>query len=427
MPTAVALEPRANVERAVELIDAGRYALARSYLEPALIDYRLGPGERSRAYYLRGFSFFAQGMHVSASKDYNRALEFHPRNPVVLTALAQMHLEGRGVDANPPMAVALLREAVEAADHAPAKLWLGIAYLRGLGVESSLSDARRWLESAAGDGEARAMLHLAQSYRAPEAQQPDPDTARQWYERAREAGVSEALVYLGYMAEAGEGGEPDPDAARGYFAQAAEAGVPVAQAKLAHIYLTGQGVEPDPARARALFRRAAEGGHAAGYMGLAYLYETGTGVARDEARALDWYERAAEAGLVDAQIRMAYAGLRQGGLEGQQRARSWLAQAAARNSPQALNDYAWLLATSRHPAVRDGQQALTLAQQAVSRSRTPGYLDTLAAAYAETGKFARAVATQQAALAMVPEGEAELTRELEAHLRAFEAGEPWRE
>jgi len=117
-------------------------------------------------------------------------------------------------------------------------------------------------------------------------------------------------------------------------------------------------------------------------------------------------------------------------LAGARRASDWLARAAAQNSPQALNDYAWLLSTSPFDEVRNGQQAVTLAMQAVQRNRSPSYLDTLAAAYAETGKFDRAVETQREALALArqqSEPDAEVEQELETHLEAFEAGRPWRE
>ncbi len=82
--TAYALDARQNIERAVTLIEAKEYNLARTYLAPALIAPGITSGERARAYYLRGFSFMAQNMPVSARKDYNRALEFNPNNPVVL-------------------------------------------------------------------------------------------------------------------------------------------------------------------------------------------------------------------------------------------------------------------------------------------------------------------------------------------------------
>ena len=54
-----------------------------------------------------------------------------------------------------------------------------------------------------------------------------------------------------------------------------------------------------------------------------------------------------------------------------------------------LNDIAWLCATHPDKAVRNGQEALKLARQAVQESRglVPETLDTLAAALAEEGQF----------------------------------------
>jgi len=62
-----------------------------------------------------------------------------------------------------------------------------------------------------------------------------------------------------------------------------------------------------------------------------------------------------------------------------------------------LNDTAWLLSTSSDPGLRNGAQAVELAGRAVqlTRGREPMLLGTLAAAYAESGDFAKAVETQQ--------------------------------
>jgi tetratricopeptide (TPR) repeat protein len=62
--------------------------------------------------------------------------------------------------------------------------------------------------------------------------------------------------------------------------------------------------------------------------------------------------------------------------------------------PLVANTTAWLLATHPSSAVRNGPEAVELAQQACQQSAfgNPNFLDTLAAAYAETGKFAEAVA-----------------------------------
>lgn len=420
-------DPEGYIARAIELVDGGQHELARTYLEPALIAPGLNRGERSQAYYLRGFSFYDQGMYVSAAKDYNRALEFYPGNPVVLTAMAHLHAEGLGVEADPALAVAFFEQAARA-EHPPAYLNLGVAYLRGRGVEADLAVARDWLRKAADAGMNSALLYLGQSYRAPLADPSQPELAREWYQKAADAGESDALAYLGFMAENDELPEAGAGAALDYFQRAAEAGSAVGQAKLAHMYLTGNGVTADPARARDLFHKAAEQDQPTAFMGLGYLYETGTAVDRDDDQALSWYRRAAEAGMLDAQLRMAYAALHEGDdIDSQRQASQWFARAATQDSPQALNDYAWLLATSPFDGVRNGPQAVTLALQAVERNRSPGYLDTLAAAYAEAGKFDRAVEIQLEALKLVPEDETALVSELQSHLEAFRAGEPWRE
>jgi TPR repeat protein len=425
-PAAIALDSRDYIDRAVELIEAGEHGLARVYLEPALIDYRLTPGERSRAYYVRGYSFFSDGLYASAAKDYHHALEFNPGNPAVLAAVAQLHLEGLGVRRNATLAVELFRQAAEAG-LAEGMIRMGFLHLQGVGVDQDIEAARRWFAEAVEQGSAIAMVQMAQTFRAPWATTPAADEALRWLVRAHEAGAPDALAYAGFMTEAGELGEPDLALARARFEASAAAGSALAQAKLAHMHLIGHGAEIDAAKAMAYFRQAAAQDYPPGYMGIAYLYESGTGVAADLEEAGRWYARAATAGLVDAQLRMAYMALRRDSLEGQQEAVTWLARAAGQSSTQALNDYAWLLATSRFAEVRDGARALNLAQRAVDRARNPSYLDTLAAAYAELGQFEQALQTQREALAAAPADAADLYAELSAHLEAFESGRPWRE
>jgi hypothetical protein len=68
--------------------------------------------------------------------------------------------------------------------------------------------------------------------------------------------------------------------------------------------------------------------------------------------------------------------------------------------PIVMNNVAWQMATHRDARVRDGAEAVRWAQKAVSLTggNDPIYLDTLAAAYAETGNFPRALATVKEAL-----------------------------
>jgi tetratricopeptide (TPR) repeat protein len=72
------------------------------------------------------------------------------------------------------------------------------------------------------------------------------------------------------------------------------------------------------------------------------------------------------------------------------------------DSPLALNELAWLLATSSDAALRNGLEAVQLAEHgcAVTSRRDPMLLATLAAAYAEAGRFSEAINAAQEALAL---------------------------
>ncbi len=68
--------------------------------------------------------------------------------------------------------------------------------------------------------------------------------------------------------------------------------------------------------------------------------------------------------------------------------------------PRALYRAAWILATHPDAGIRDGAEAVRLAERActLTRNQDPSALDALAAAYAEQGRFDQAVAVAQAAV-----------------------------
>ncbi len=74
-----------------------------------------------------------------------------------------------------------------------------------------------------------------------------------------------------------------------------------------------------------------------------------------------------------------------------------------KNNSQNLNRLAWILASSANNAVRDGKAAVGTAKQAVAltASKDPYVLDTLACAYAAAGDFKEAVATQEKVIALL--------------------------
>jgi len=69
------------------------------------------------------------------------------------------------------------------------------------------------------------------------------------------------------------------------------------------------------------------------------------------------------------------------------------------NSVDALNNLAWILATDSHAELRDGKEAVRLAARAceLTHDKVPFLIGTLAAAYAEAGRFDEAVAAAQKA------------------------------
>ena len=96
----------------------------------------------------------------------------------------------------------------------------------------------------------------------------------------------------------------------------------------------------------------------------------------------------------------------------------------------AQNNLAWLLATCPDGSLRDGKQAVALAQQAVQLSggHAPEILDTLAAAHAEAGSFPEAVATAQRALDLsVAQNKNKLAEIIQNQLKLFETNVPFHE
>ena len=99
------------------------------------------------------------------------------------------------------------------------------------------------------------------------------------------------------------------------------------------------------------------------------------------------------------------------------------------NYVQSLNGLAWVLATSPQASLRNGGQAVKLAQRAnhLTGDGNPALLGTLAAAYAEAGRFPEAVETaQQALLFAESQGNAALAEALRSQLKLYQAGSPFR-
>jgi tetratricopeptide (TPR) repeat protein len=100
------------------------------------------------------------------------------------------------------------------------------------------------------------------------------------------------------------------------------------------------------------------------------------------------------------------------------------------DNPQILSDLAWVLAAWPEASIRNGAQAIELAQRAnqISGGQNLLILHTLAAAYAEAGRFAEAITTARRALELA-ESHSLSTQAglLRSELKLYEAGTPLRD
>jgi len=100
------------------------------------------------------------------------------------------------------------------------------------------------------------------------------------------------------------------------------------------------------------------------------------------------------------------------------------------NSLPLLNQTAWVLATCPDASVRNGPEAVELAERAVkvSPGPDPGLLDVLAAAYAEVGRFLEAVQIAHRALDLATQQNAPtLIEGLKARIAHYESKSPFRD
>jgi tetratricopeptide (TPR) repeat protein len=131
----------------------------------------------------------------------------------------------------------------------------------------------------------------------------------------------------------------------------------------------------------------------------------------------------------DAHTGLGNALLRQGSLK-EAIAHYEKALALAPDDPHSRNNVAWVLATASDASIRDGTRAVGFAQEAVQLSggREPRFLRTLAAAYAESGRFSEALAVaQRAAVIATMQGKTGVANRLEKDLVLYRGRLPLRE
>jgi tetratricopeptide (TPR) repeat protein len=100
------------------------------------------------------------------------------------------------------------------------------------------------------------------------------------------------------------------------------------------------------------------------------------------------------------------------------------------NDVALFNDTAWTLASNPNESIRNGAEAVKMAERALplGGDRDPAVLDTLAAAYAEAGRFSEAINAAKKAIALARGRQNDkLAGKIAARLALYEGGHPYRD
>lgn len=203
------------------------------------------------------------------------------------------------------------RESVELMEEAArmnlpsAQYVLGTAHLRKLGVlQPDPERAFKWLLTAAlaGRTAGEAECDLAFAIKSGSAVDPDWRTAVEWLEDAAGQGNPRGMVGLAEACEKGLGvPQSFPQALKWLELASAKDNIFALQRAGYYLAVGFGGIAKDHKRAIEYFRRAASKDEAKAKYCLGVAYENGHGVAKDLSEARKWYKAAAAQGDSDAQ------------------------------------------------------------------------------------------------------------------------------
>jgi len=235
------------------------------------------------------------------------------------------------------------------------------------------------------------------------------------------SGDTKAQVRLGVAYATGDGVAANEAEAVLWFRKAAGKDDPAGEYSLGEMYLTGRGVEASLLEGVKWMRRSAEHGDPRGQSNLAALYAQGQGVPKDEQEAARWMHKAADQGLAAGQFGLGSMYAHGAGVpQNMNEAAKWYRKAAEQGDAAAMNNLAFLLATSTDPGIRNAKEAVTLAQKAVEiEGDNTAFLDTLATAYFAAEQPDKAAEAERRALELKPD-----STSYKQALKKYEAARP---
>ncbi|MDH5712110.1 MAG: sel1 repeat family protein [Gammaproteobacteria bacterium] len=229
------------------------------------------------------------------------------------------------------------------------------------------------------------------------------DAAAFFFRKAAEQGYTLGQSNLKLMQHNCSGIKQDDKPAIQACIQSAEQGDAEGQLNLGFMYLNGHGVEQDDSQAIRWFNRSAEQDYAKAQYTLGILYYEGRIVKRDNLTAVYWFRKAAEQGNAQAQSSLGLMYRNGHGVtQDNTQAIHWLNKSAEQGHDTAINALAWNYATCNFGC--DSDKAIHWADKLLAISlitQKEAELDTIAAAYARSGKFEKAIEYQEKAISLL--------------------------
>ena len=390
-----------NFATAVDrLSEAAEQGFADAEFQLALCFLRGGPGVNQAP--ARGIKWLTR----AAEQGKPNAQQF----------LAWCYASGTGINEDPAEAIAWCRRAADQ-DLVTAQDFLGMFCASGYGTNQDWPQAVAWFRKAAERGLPTAQIHLAQCYANGRGVDKSPAQAWLWWRAAADQGYPSAQFHAGLCRYLGSGTPQDYPAAADWFLKAAQQHHVGGQLYLGLCYFKGLGVTTDTEEAQKWWREAAVHGIAV------HPPELGDG----EMDVEKWWQDVAEQATPRLQCCLAeFYRFGQGVPQSDAKALKWYSKAAAAGDLSGLEASAWLLSTSPNANLRDGQTAIDLAKKAaaLSKRKDPRILDILAAAYAETTNFSKAISAEKDAIALAQEEDQK--KEYQSRLKLYQARSPFR-
>ena len=221
--------------------------------------------------------------------------------------LALCYEEGEGIEKNMTEAAKWFELAAEEGD-AKAQNKIGEFYYYGLGVKKKdTKTAVKWFQMSAEQGHSGSQCWLGYCYKRGIGVDKDIDKAKMWYQKAMypsrvaaNEGNVDAQIDLGYCYRFGDGVKRDVNIALQWFHKAAEQNASEAQNALGDCFSRDRQIGIDYETAVAWYQKAAEQGYPEAQFSLGECYEKGNGVPQDYNKAIYWYSEAAKQGLPES-------------------------------------------------------------------------------------------------------------------------------